>query len=427
MLITIVTFIIVFGILVVVHEFGHFYFAKRAGILVREFSIGMGPKIFAHQKNGTTYTIRILPLGGYVRMAGLEDDDDSLKPGATVSLLLNQDDVVETINASKKKTLISGVPVEIVKWDLEKELWIEGYENGEEDKYRRFSVLHDASIIEEDGTKVRIAPIDVQFQSAKLWQRMLTNFAGPLNNFILTIVAFTLIAVIQGGVVTTENSTKIGGFATSSVAKKAGLKVGDKIVAVNGHKTTSWQKLSTYVNAAPGEKINVTYSRNNQRKTVAMTPRTQNQNGKKIGLIGITAKTHTDSSFIAIATYGFTKTWTTMLALFAAIGGIFTHGFSLNDLGGPVAIYSYTSEATQYGLTSVIGLLAFLSINLGIVNLFPIPALDGGKIVLNIIEGIRRKPLSPEKEGIITLIGFGFLMLLMVLVTWNDIQRYFFN
>lgn len=158
-----------------------------------------------------------------------------------------------------------------------------------------------------------------------------------------------------------------------------------------------------------------------------MIPKSQNQNGKKVGLIGIEAKTKVDSSFRAIATYGFIKTWTTMLALFSAIGGMFTHGFSLNDLGGPVAIYSYTSEAAQYGLTSVIGLLAFLSINLGIVNLFPIPALDGGKIILNIIEAIRKKPLSPEKEGMITLIGFGFLMLLMVLVTWNDINRYFFK
>ncbi|KRM91064.1 RIP metalloprotease RseP [Liquorilactobacillus cacaonum] len=427
MLITIVTFIIVFGILVVVHEFGHFYFAKRAGILVREFSIGMGPKIFAHQKNGTTYTIRILPLGGYVRMAGLEDDDESLKPGATVSLLLNQDNVVETINTSKKKTLLSGIPVEIVKWDLEQELWIEGYENGEEDKYQRYSVLHDASIIEEDGTKVRIAPLDVQFQSAKLWQRMLTNFAGPLNNFILTIVAFTLVAVLQGGVVTSVSSTKIGAFSTSSVAKKAGLKVGDKIIAVDGKKTSTWQKLASFINASPNKKISVTYERNSEKKTVDLIPKSQNQNGKKVGLIGIEAKTKVDSSFRAIATYGFIKTWTTMLALFSAIGGMFTHGFSLNDLGGPVAIYSYTSEAAQYGLTSVIGLLAFLSINLGIVNLFPIPALDGGKIILNIIEAIRKKPLSPEKEGMITLIGFGFLMLLMVLVTWNDINRYFFK
>jgi regulator of sigma E protease len=102
------------------------------------------------------------------------------------------------------------------------------------------------------------------------------------------------------------------------------------------------------------------------------------------------------------------------------------HGFSLNDLGGPVAIYSYTSQAAKYGVVSVINLLAFLSLNLGIVNLFPIPALDGGKLLLNILEAIRRKPLSPEKEGVLTLIGFGFLMLLMLLVTWNDIQRYFF-
>ncbi len=103
------------------------------------------------------------------------------------------------------------------------------------------------------------------------------------------------------------------------------------------------------------------------------------------------------------------------------------HGFSLNDLGGPVAMFSLTSQAKENGLISVVTLTALLSVNLGIINLLPIPALDGGKLLLNIIEAIRRKPLDPEKEIIITMIGFGFLMILMLLVTWNDIQRYFFR
>ena len=104
---------------------------------------------------------------------------------------------------------------------------------------------------------------------------------------------------------------------------------------------------------------------------------------------------------------------------------MFTHGISLHDLGGPVAIYAGTSQATSLGVNGVLAFLAMLSINLGIVNLLPIPALDGGKLVLNIIEGIIRRPIPEKAEGIVTLIGFGFLMLLMILVTWNDIQRYF--
>lgn len=421
MIITILTFIIVFGILVLVHEFGHFFFAKKAGILVREFSIGMGPKIFAHETATTTYTLRILPLGGYVRMAGLEDDEDSLKAGQLLSLQLNSAGTVAIINTSQKKLLFNGIPLQVNRWDLTDELWLEGYENGDETNLKRYQVAHDASIIEEDGTKVRIAPRDVQFQSAKLWQRMLTNFAGPMNNFFLAIIAFSLVALLQGGVYQTGN--RVGALTTDSVAKQAGLKSGDRIVAINHQKTKTWQDLANQISKHPGKKTLFQIQRQGQLKKIWITPEKVKQNGKEVGVIGIQASQH--HSFTAIATYGFTATWNMTLQLLNAIKSMF-HGFSLNDLGGPVAIYSYTSQAAKYGVVSVINLLAFLSLNLGIVNLFPIPALDGGKLLLNILEAIRRKPLSPEKEGVLTLIGFGFLMLLMLLVTWNDIQRYFF-
>jgi regulator of sigma E protease len=419
---TIFTFIIVFGILVLVHEFGHFFFAKRAGILVREFSIGMGPKIFAHETATTTYTLRILPLGGYVRMAGLEDDSEEFKPGQIVSLQLGKDEQVQVINASQKKLLFNGVPLQLSKWDLVDGLWLEGYLNGDDSQFKKYLVAHDASVIEEDGTKVRIAPRNVQFQSAKLWQRMLTNFAGPMNNFILAIIAFALAAILQGGVYRTTN--QVGAFTTDSAAQKAGIKSGDHIIAVAGKKTADWQSLAQEISQHPGQKTKFTIKRNSQVKNLWVTPKAQKQNGQKVGLIGITASQ--DHSLGAIAGYGFTETWKLTVELLKAIKAMFTKGFSLNDLGGPVAIYSYTSQAAKYGLISVIDLLAFLSLNLGIVNLFPIPALDGGKLLLNVVEAIRRKPLSPEKEGILTLIGFGFLMLLMLLVTWNDIQRYFF-
>ncbi|MFT8457935.1 MAG: RIP metalloprotease RseP [Liquorilactobacillus ghanensis] len=421
MIITILTFIIVFGILVLVHEFGHFFFAKRAGILVREFSIGMGPKIFAHETATTTYTLRILPLGGYVRMAGLEDDEDTLKPGQLINLQLDKSGQASVINTSQKKLLFNGIPLQVNHWDLTDELWIEGYENGDESVLKRYHVAHNASIIEEDGTKVRIAPRDVQFQSAKLWQRMLTNFAGPMNNFFLAIIAFGLVALLQGGVYQTNN--QIGAFTENSAAQQAGVKAGDRIIAVNHHKTNSWQELAKQINKIPGKKTLFVIQRQQQQKKIWITPKAVKQNGKRVGVIGIQASQ--DHSFAAIATYGFTETWSMTLQLLNAIKSMF-HGFSLNDLGGPVAIYSYTSQAAKYGIVSVINLLAFLSLNLGIVNLFPIPALDGGKLLLNILEAIRRKPLSPEKEGVLTLIGFGFLMLLMLLVTWNDIQRYFF-
>ena len=194
----ILTFIIVFGILVIVHEFGHLYFAKKSGILVREFSIGMGPKIFSHiDKEGTAYTIRILPLGGYVRMAGWGDDTTEIKTGTPASLTLNQDGLVTRINLSQKQLDNTALPMNVTAYDLEDKLEITGLVL---DETKTYSVDHDATIVEEDGTEIRIAPLDVQYQNATVWGRLITNFAGPLNNFILGTIVFILLVFMQGGV-----------------------------------------------------------------------------------------------------------------------------------------------------------------------------------------------------------------------------------
>ncbi|EOS7999843.1 RIP metalloprotease RseP [Enterococcus hirae] len=420
---TIITFIIVFGILVIVHEFGHFFFAKRSGILVREFAIGMGPKIYGHQaKDGTTYTLRLLPIGGYVRMAGNGDDETEMAPGMPLSLLLNSDGIVEKINLSKKVQLTNSIPMELIRYDLEEELTITGYVNGEEEQEVTYSVAHDASIIEADGTELRIAPKDVQFQSAKLWQRMLTNFAGPMNNFLLAILLFILLAFMHGGVQFT-NTNQIGEVLPNGAAQTAGLKENDKILEINGNAIHSWGDLTATITENPGKKLNVEVERNGQKQTLSVTPGVVESNGKKYGQLGIKAPMKT--GFFDKIIGGTQQAFSSSLEIFKALGSLFTN-FSLNKLGGPVMMFQLSSEAADQGILTVISLMAILSMNLGIVNLLPIPALDGGKLVLNVVEGIRGKPISQEKEGFITLAGFGLLMLLMVLVTWNDIQRFFF-
>lgn len=420
---TILTFVIVFGILVIVHEFGHFFFAKRSGILVREFAIGMGPKIYGHQaKDGTTYTLRLLPIGGYVRMAGNGDDETEMAPGMPLSLSLNSDGVVEKINLSKKVQLTNGIPVELVRYDLEDELTITAFVNGDDTEAVTYPVDHDATIIEADGTEIRIAPRDVQFQSAKLWQRMLTNFAGPMNNFILAILLFIVLAFMQGGVQVT-NTNQIGAVLPDGAAEVAGLKENDHILSINDKKITSWTDLTSQITANPGKKLNFEVQRDGKVQDIEVTPKSVESNGQKVGQLGIQAPMKT--GFVDKIVGGTKQAFSSSLEIFKALGSLFT-GFSLNKLGGPVMMFQLSSEAASQGMMTVIGLMAMLSMNLGIVNLLPIPALDGGKLVLNVIEGVRGKPLSQEKEGILTLIGFGFLMLLMVLVTWNDIQRFFF-
>lgn len=425
---TLITFIIIFGIIVAIHEYGHLWWAKRSGILVREYAVGMGPKIFAHQaKDGTLYTIRILPLGGYVRLAGWGDDKTEIKKGQAASLVVSKSEavnsgdensvsnIVRRINLSEHVELEEAVPMLITEYDFEKELFIEGEVFGE---IKRYSVDHDATIIEEDGTEVRIAPLDVQYQSAGVFHKMLTNFGGPLNNFILGLVAFIVLTFIQGGV--PSNSNAIGQVEKGTPAYTAGLKSGDKIQAVNGTKTADWDKLVTEISSSNGKELKLEIIRSGKSETLAVTPKKMDGSYR----VGIMKSMKT--GFFDKITGGFVQAGQATTAIFRALGSLIARP-SLDKLGGPVAIYQLSGQAARAGLPTIIQLLAMLSINLGIVNLFPIPVLDGGKIVLNIIEAIRGKALSPEKESIITLVGVVFMLVLFMAVTWNDILRAFVN
>ena len=415
MIVKIIAFIIIFGIIVCVHEYGHLFFAKRAGILVREFAIGMGPKIFSHRaKDGTLYTIRILPVGGYVRMAGWGDDATEIKKGSPASLVI-ENDKVQRINLSEKVELENALPLYITSYDFNDELTITGEVSGEEKTY---PVNHEATIIEEDGTEVRIAPRDVQYQSASIPGRMMTNFAGPLNNFILGLIAFIILTFMQGGV--PSNSPVVGAVSTNLPAAAAGLKAGDKILSVNGKSVSTWTDAVNDIHSADGESVDLEISRSGSQKSLTIKP--EKQNGTYV--IGITQSLKT--GFFDKLTGGFSQTINAMTLIARALGNLISHP-SLNQLGGPVAIFQATGQAVQGGLATVIGFLALLSINLGIVNLIPIPALDGGKILINIIEAIRRKPLKQEHEQIVTLVGFAFMIVLMIAVTWNDIMRAFIH
>lgn len=425
MISTIVTFIFVFGIIVLVHEFGHFIFAKRGGILVREFAIGMGPKLFHHRKNETTYTIRMLPIGGYVRMAGEGEEEVELAPGMPVSLVLDENGVVVKINPNKKVQLPNSIPVEVIKHDLVDDLYITGFENGDDSLEKRFTVAHDATIIEEDGLETQIAPRDVQFQSASLGRRMMTNFAGPMNNFILSFILFTIVAFMLGGSYKPDNSSTIGGVVQDGVAQKAGIKAGEKIIEANGKKIETFNELSEVITPNVGKKVTLVVEDSNKKtRNVDVTP-VESAEGTKQGIIGIQSGTVlTELSFFEKIKYGITETFANSLMIFKALGNLVTD-FSLNKLGGPVMIFKASEVVSNSGFIAILSFTAMLSVNLGIMNLIPIPGLDGGKLALNIFEGVRGKPLSQEKEVMITMIGVGILLLLMIAVTWNDIQRFF--
>ncbi|HFH9921284.1 TPA: RIP metalloprotease RseP [Streptococcus suis] len=416
----ILAFIFIFGVIVVIHEFGHFYFAKKAGILVREFAIGMGPKIFAHTgKDGTAYTIRILPLGGYVRMAGWGEDKTEIKTGTPASLTLNSDGIVTRINLTGKGFDVNSLPMNVTGFDFEDKLEITGLVL---DETKTYKVDHDATIVEEDGTEVRIAPLDVQYQNATIWGRLMTNFAGPMNNFILGILAFTLLMFMQGGVADTSSNqvTVVEGSALAA----AGLETGDKILSVNGQATDSYADISKVIgqavqDASSAPKFDLLVEQDGTEKNVSVTAK-QEDGTYRLGVSPI-LKTGVLDKIIG----GVQQAGVTALMIVTALKNLIA-SFDVKQLGGPVAIYSVSNQAAQDGWMSIIGLMAMLSINVGIFNLIPIPALDGGKIVMNILEGIRRKPLKPETESYITLAGVAIMVVLMLVVTWNDIMRVFF-
>ncbi|CYV10332.1 RIP metalloprotease RseP [Streptococcus suis] len=416
----ILAFIFIFGVIVVVHEFGHFYFAKKAGILVREFAIGMGPKIFAHTgKDGTLYTIRILPLGGYVRMAGWGEDKTEIKTGSLASLRLNEAGVVTRINLSGKQLDSLSLSMNVTSFDFEEKLEITGLVLEESKTYK---VDHDATIVEEDGTEVRIAPLDVQYQNATVWGRLMTNFAGPMNNFILGILIFILLFFMQGGVA--NPSSNAVSIAEGGALQAAGVVTGDKILSVNGNTTDSYTEVATIISKAATDattapSFDLVVEHDGKNRHVSVTAE-QVDGAYRIGISPILK-----TGFVDKIVGGFQEAGATALRVVTALKNLIAN-FDVKQLGGPVAIYKVSSQAAEFGLVSVLGLMAALSINLGIFNLIPIPALDGGKIVMNILEAIRRKPLKPETESYITLAGVAVMVVLMIVVTWNDIIRVFF-
>lgn len=422
---TVLAFILVFGIIVIVHEFGHYYFAKKAGILVREFAIGMGPKLFQTHKNETSYTIRVLPLGGYVLMAGYEEEED-IRLGMSAILTLDNENRVKEIDLSNEQVQVTGIPIDVLDYDFEKDLFIKGSIGGDMDNVETYPVNEDALIIQEDGTKLQIAPAHRQIQNASVWNRMLTNFGGPLNNFLLAIVAFMVLAFMRGGVPT--NEPVLGNIQADSPVAETQLDSGDRVISINGEDISSWTEMVLTVQENPDVDLEFQVEKpTGEIITETIRPKTVTlEEGTAYGQIGV--EVFMKDSFLDKLAFGFTETWFNIKTIFMSIIMLVTGQLGLDNLGGPIAIFSLTGEVTRSGgLMGIVNFIGFLSVNLGLMNLLPIPALDGGKILLNVIEAVRGKPISEEKLSIITIIGAMLIVLLMLFVTWNDIQRYFFN
>ncbi|WP_416150915.1 RIP metalloprotease RseP [Salipaludibacillus sp. HK11] len=416
---TLIAVVVIFGLLVFIHEWGHLVFAKRAGILCREFAIGFGPKIFSFKRNETLYTIRLLPLGGFVRMAGEDPEMVQIKPGYEIGLLFNEAGKVNRmiINNKSKHSNIKIIQVE--KIDLEHDLFVKGYiDDGEE--LVQYEIDEKAEYV-YDELATQIAPYDRQFASKTVGQRALAIVAGPFMNFVLAVVVLMTYAMIAGMPL---DEAVVGDVTDDGVAIEAGLESGDRVVAIDGEQVDTWGEMTTIIQDHPSEPLEFEIDRDGERFAVTMT--TQERLGpeeEQQGVIGVMAPMEKD--FAGAVAFGFTQTYEYTKLIFEALGMLITGEFSLDHLAGPVGIYNYTGEVAAMGILLLLQWAAILSVNLGIINLLPLPALDGGRLVFIILEGIRGKPIDPQKEGIVHFIGFALLMLLMLAVTWNDINQFF--
>jgi len=421
---TVIAFILMFGLLVFVHEWGHLIFAKRAGMLAREFAIGFGPKVFSFTRNETLYTIRLIPAGGYVRVAGEDPEIIELRPGHHIGVEFNEQDKVDKIIVNNKDKHPNARVIEVERVDLDHDLIIEGYELDDEENKLIFDVDPKAFFI-MDERETQIAPYDRQFASKTPGQRAKQLFAGPMMNFILAMVLFLIIGIFQGVQV---EEAKLGEIIDDSPAAEAGFQSGDEIIRIEDTPVTTWEEFTSIVQENPQEELQMTYLRDGEEQQTVVVPseaEAVNEVGDPITIGQIGVYIAYEKSFFGAIVNGFSQTFETTKLILNNLMMLITGQVSIELLSGPVGIYDATDQIVQTGFWNFLLWTAMLSVNLGVINLVPLPALDGGRLLFVGIEALRGKPVPPEKEGLFHFVGFAFLMLLMLVVTWNDIQRLF--
>ncbi|WP_342435861.1 RIP metalloprotease RseP [Paenibacillus sp. FSL L8-0436] len=410
--------VFMFFVLVTVHEWGHYYFAKRAGILVREFAIGFGPKLFSYKRNETQFTLRLLPFGGYARMAGEDPEIIEIGPGQTIAVRLGQDNKVKSIFLDALDTRRNVIRGEAQYTDLENELKIRLDVDGDVTTYD----VHPQAMMIKRGQQTQIAPKDRQFGSKTVGQRALAIVAGPVMNFLLAFVLFALHLQMAGIVIDNPTFVKIGDLSEGMPAQKAGVQKGDIVVSINGEQIGGdYQKMISLTSASKGKEMQWTLQRGDETFNVAMIPRSME--GEEGGKVGITPELPTRQPGFGET---ITKSGTAMVdwtkTIFVSFKTLINN-FNMNDISGPVGTAKITGQIAQQGIQYLTYWAAILSLYLGIFNLLPIPALDGSRLVFLGVEALRGKPVDPSREGMVHFVGFALLFLVMIAVTYNDILR----
>lgn len=358
-------------------------------------------------------------------MAGDGLEEPPVQPGMHVKIKLNDKDEITHIILDDQHKFQQIEAIEVKQCDFKDGLYIEGVTPYDQERHRYH--IAKKSYFVENGSLIQIAPRDRQFTYKKPYQKFLTLFAGPLFNFLLTLVLFIGLAYYQG---TPTNG--IDEVMKDSPAQQAGLKSGDKIVKLDDKKIETKGDIDSVVKNIKDNKTEVTVERDGKTHTMDIKPKKVEQKVTKTNtqtryLLGYSASTeHTIFKPIAAGVERSLEAGKLIFtAIVSMIASIFTGHFSFDMLNGPVGIYHTVDSVVKTGIINLISWTALLSVNLGLMNLLPIPALDGGRILFVIYEAIFRKPVNKKAETTIIAIGAVFVLIIMVLVTWNDIQRYF--
>jgi len=410
--------VLMFFVLVSGHEWGHYHFAKRAGILVREFAIGFGPRLLSFKKGETRYTIRLLPLGGFVRMAGEDPEIVDIKDGQTVAVGL--DEKGETVTRiyldqlDSRRGALRGV---VEQLDLERRLSITLDVDGD---LKTFPVARDALLVFR-GRETQIAPLDRQFGSKTVAQRSMAIFAGPMMNFILAFLLFVVFAYMSGVRVDHPDHLVLSSVSDQSPAAEAGLKPGDIVVSVDGVTIGADREgLIRLIRESPGREMTWVIRRGGELLETAVTPRSE----QGIGVVGIGISYPTRTPTVSEAVVGAGETmWNATKQIAIGLKMLVMAQLSLDDMAGIVRITEMTGEAVSQGMNMYVFWAGILSLYLGIFNLLPFPALDGSRLIFLGIEALRGRPVDPRRESLVHFIGFAMLMVLMIVVTYNDILR----
>lgn len=433
-MIKIIIALLIFSLIVIIHELGHFLLAKKNGIAVTEFSLGMGPRILSYQGKETRYSVKLLPIGGSCMMLGedenSEDERAFNRKGVWARFsVIAAGPIFNFILAFVLAMFVTGL-TGIDKAYVTSVM--SGYPASE-------AGLQEGDLITSiDGKNVDISrDIDVFFQFHPLLDAdpMEITYIRDGKEYETTLIPELYERYMIGfGYNADTNPAKLQSVEEGKPLANAGVKTGDVIVAINDTKITTGEEMNAYFNQNPltSKEVSITYERDGIENTVSVTP-TKVSEAYTLGLAYNQYRDESVSGPLEIIKYSYTEVKFWIKTTIASLGQMITGKVSMDDIAGPVGIVniigdSYEAAAKVSPLAvflQLAGLSILLSANLGVMNLLPIPALDGGRLVFILIEAIRGKPVDPEKEGFVHMIGFVLLMVLMVFVVFNDIINIF--